>query len=110
MDSMKKIKKIIFIYIYSLIVKYKGININDFQKNIDLYKKRWKMFCRLETFYYLSLAKQKQQNIMKKQKKKQKFDKCCYNCKFRHHKTPCEKTFSVVVCEKFEYCSTLKSI
>ena len=47
---------------------------------------------------------------MKKQKKKQKFDKCCYNCKFRHHKTPCEKAFSVVVCEKFEYCSTLKSI
>ena len=70
------------------------------------------MFCRLETFYYLSLAKQKQQNIMKKQKKKKKkkFDKRCYNCKFRHHKTPCEKAFSVVVCEKFEYCSTLKSI
>ena len=55
----KKLKKIIFIYIYSLIVKYKGININDFSKKIDLYKKRWKKFCRLKTFYYLSLAKQK---------------------------------------------------
>ena len=41
-------------------------------------------------------------------KGKQKFDRCCYNCKYRFN--GCKESFKVLVCDKFEFSATYKSI
>ena len=40
--------------------------------------------------------------------KKHKYERCCYNCKYRWN--GCEKKFSVMVCDNFKYDSISKSM
>ena len=41
-------------------------------------------------------------------KEKNKFERCCYNCKYRWLK--CQDVFKVKVCDKFEFDSICKSM
>lgn len=41
-------------------------------------------------------------------KGKCKIEKCCYNCKYRW--LDCKEKFTVVVCDKFKYDATSKSM
>lgn len=43
---------------------------------------------------------------------KKKYERCCYNCKYRFgnkNRKPCDKKFSVKMCEDFEFDAQLKS-
>lgn len=40
-------------------------------------------------------------------KGKQKYERCCYNCKYRRN---CKDVFKVVVCDKFKFDSVCKSM
>ncbi len=41
-------------------------------------------------------------------KGKCKFERCCYNCKYRW--LGCKEKFTVAVCDKFKYDATSKSM
>lgn len=41
-------------------------------------------------------------------KGKQKYERCCYNCKYRG--TNCKDVFKVDVCDKFKFDSICKSM
>lgn len=47
-------------------------------------------------------------SMKRKFKKKLKFTKCCYNCKYRW--LNCKERFTVEICDRFKFDSTSKSM
>ena len=41
-------------------------------------------------------------------KGKQKYERCCYNCKYRFN--GCKESFKVLVCDKFKFSAICKSM
>ena len=47
-------------------------------------------------------------NPKKREPKKKKMERCCYNCKYRWQN--CENVFKVKICDKFKFDANSKSI